>query len=260
MVGDVNATAYDWLDVHYNFAGYPSLFFDGGLEVAVGAYPDSTNNVNWYTPIVEAVASRTVQPLNLVVSVDTSNAAADEFLFHVRVGNGVSVNSPPSNAASPAGPTSVAVGATADYTTSAVDPDGDGVYFQWDWGDGEITPWLGPFDQGVDHQFSHAWPTSGAYDISVRTKDWYEEVTDWTTPMTVNAGCCLPPTVGDVDQSGAVDITDISVLIDNQFLTLTPLVCEKEGDVDYSGVVDITDLSVLIDNQFLTLTPLGACP
>ena len=73
-------------------------------------------------------------------------------------------------------------------------------------------------------------------------------------------GCCLPPTVGDVDQSGAVDITDISILIDNQFLTLTPLVCEQEGDVDFSGVVDITDLSIIIDNQFLTLTPLPPCP
>lgn len=73
-------------------------------------------------------------------------------------------------------------------------------------------------------------------------------------------GCCLPPTVGDCDQSGAVDITDVSVLIDNQFLTLTPLVCDDEGDVDFSGVVDITDLSVLIDNQFLTLTPLPPCP
>lgn len=73
-------------------------------------------------------------------------------------------------------------------------------------------------------------------------------------------GCCLPPTVGDVDQSGGVDITDISVLIDNQFLTLTPLVCEVEGDVDFSGGVDVTDVSILIDNQFLTLTPLPACP
>ncbi len=74
------------------------------------------------------------------------------------------------------------------------------------------------------------------------------------------ATCCLPPTVGDVDQSGGVDITDISVLIDNQFLTLTPLLCEDEGDVDFSGAVDITDVSVLIDNQFLTLTPLPPCP
>ncbi len=73
-------------------------------------------------------------------------------------------------------------------------------------------------------------------------------------------GCCLLPTVGDVDQSGIVDITDISILIDNQFLTLTPLVCEDEGDLDFTGVVDITDLSILIDNQFLTLTPLPACP
>jgi len=76
----------------------------------------------------------------------------------------------------------------------------------------------------------------------------------------IRTTCCLPPTVGDADQSGGVDITDISVLIDNQFLTLTPLVCEVEGDVDYSGVVDITDLSILIDNQFLTLTPLPPCP
>jgi len=73
-------------------------------------------------------------------------------------------------------------------------------------------------------------------------------------------GCCIPLTVGDVDQSGGVDITDISVLIDNQFLTLTPLICEEEGDCDFSGGVDITDLSILIDNQFLTLTPLPPCP
>ncbi len=72
--------------------------------------------------------------------------------------------------------------------------------------------------------------------------------------------CCIPPTVGDVNQSGGVDITDISVLVDNQFLTLAALVCEEEGDIDFSGLVDITDLSLLIDNQFLTLTPLPECP
>jgi len=73
-------------------------------------------------------------------------------------------------------------------------------------------------------------------------------------------GCCIPPTVGDVDQSGVVDITDISILVDNQFITLTPLVCEAEGDLDFSGVVDISDVSILIDNQFITLTPLSPCP
>ncbi len=78
--------------------------------------------------------------------------------------------------------------------------------------------------------------------------------------LSLDNGCCLPPSVGDCDQSGAVDITDISVLIDNQFLSLTPLVCVTEGDVDFTGEVDITDLSILIDNQFLTLAPLPDCP
>ncbi|MCP4684090.1 MAG: hypothetical protein GY867_01460 [bacterium] len=72
--------------------------------------------------------------------------------------------------------------------------------------------------------------------------------------------CCQGPTVGDMDMSGVVDVTDIQVIIDNQFLSLTPLTCEIQGDLDFSGIIDITDLSILVDNQFLTLTPLSPCP
>jgi hypothetical protein len=73
-------------------------------------------------------------------------------------------------------------------------------------------------------------------------------------------GCCLPPTVGDLDQNETVDITDIAIMIDNQFLTLAPLDCDEEADADLNGVVDITDLSILIDNQFITLIALEPCP
>jgi len=38
------------------------------------------------------------------------------------------------------------------------------------------------------------------------------------------------------------------------------LACDIEADMDFSGGVDVTDLSLLIDNQFLTLTPLPVCP
>ncbi|MCP4684411.1 MAG: glucose dehydrogenase [bacterium] len=84
-------------------------------------------------------------------------------------------------------------------------------------------------------------------------------VPDGVPDQCSSEACCQGPTVGDVNQSGGVDITDISVMIDNQFLTLAPLPCDEEADVDFSGLVDITDLSILIDNQFLTLTPLPAC-
>ncbi|MCP4684452.1 MAG: hypothetical protein GY867_03290 [bacterium] len=77
-----------------------------------------------------------------------------------------------------------------------------------------------------------------------------------TGALTVNQP---PPFIcGDLDDNGIIDITDLSILIDNQFLTLTPLMEPQErGDVDCSGgTIDITDLSVLIDNQFLSLAPL----
>ncbi len=83
---------------------------------------------------------------------------------------------------------------------------------------------------------------------------------DEITLFAYREACCLPPTLGDIDQSGFVDITDISVLIDNQFLTLVPLVCDEEADIDLSGVIDITDLQTLVDSQFITLAPLPACP
>lgn len=72
--------------------------------------------------------------------------------------------------------------------------------------------------------------------------------------------CCQPPTVGDADCSGDIDITDIQIMVDHLFLTLAPLCCDPEGDTDLNGEVDITDLQILIDNQFLTLTPLPPCP
>jgi len=83
---------------------------------------------------------------------------------------------------------------------------------------------------------------------------------DEITLFAYREACCMPPTVGDINQSGAVDITDVQVLVDNQFLTLSPLVCDEEADIDFSGVVDITDLQSLIDSQFITLLPLPPCP
>lgn len=103
-----------------------------------------------------------------------------------------------------------------------------------------------------------AFSTIGSY--SEKLVSYAGEYSPTVLAGALSLGCCMPPTIGDCDQSGSVDITDISILIDNQFLSLTPLVCEVEGDLDSSGGVDITDLSILIDNQFLTLSPLPPCP
>ncbi len=116
----------------------------------------------------------------------------------------------------------------------------------------------------LDWCSTHTCPTCGScahshcFNCYQKGKAWWwmmAKISGWTA-----SPCCLPPTVGDIDQSTVVDITDVSMLVDNQFLSLTPLDCEEEGDIDFSGAVDITDLSILIDNQFLTLTELPPCP
>ncbi|MCP4686265.1 MAG: hypothetical protein GY867_12575 [bacterium] len=76
----------------------------------------------------------------------------------------------------------------------------------------------------------------------------------------VSSSCCIGSTVGDCNQSGGVDITDIQIMVDHQFLTFQPLICIDEGDIDFSGSVDITDLQTMLDYQFISLTPFPPCP
>jgi len=63
-------------------------------------------------------------------------------------------------------------------------------------------------------------------------------------------------TLGDMDHTHEADITDLSILIDNQFLTLTPIYPAFVGDVTGDCQIDITDISRFIDHLFLTLGPL----
>ncbi|MCP4685222.1 MAG: hypothetical protein GY867_07200, partial [bacterium] len=105
-------------------------------------------------------------------------------------------------------------------------------------------------------------PTSGGeFGLTVQLQDGIGADTEKLLNLEVIVPCCIG-VVGniDCDPSQIVDITDVGVLVDNLFLTLTPLCCYEEANIDFAGVVDVTDLQALIDNQFLTLTPMPPCP
>ncbi len=81
------------------------------------------------------------------------------------------------------------------------------------------------------------------------------------------SGACTPTSccIGtrgnvDCDPGQGVDISDLSRLIDNLFISFDPLCCFDEANVDGAGSIDISDLSVLIDNLFISFAPLQACP
>lgn len=73
--------------------------------------------------------------------------------------------------------------------------------------------------------------------------------------------CCVG-TTGNLNQSGEVDLSDLSILI--SYLTITPrltLACDNEANVNALDGVDLSDLSLLISYMVATPKPdLPTCP
>ena len=86
----------------------------------------------------------------------------------------------------PDGPSSGKVDQEKTYTTSTTDPDGDEVYYMFDWGDNSNSGWLGPYVSGATCEASHTWTTQGSYQIKVKAKDTHGVQGDWSDPLTIS--------------------------------------------------------------------------
>jgi hypothetical protein len=73
------------------------------------------------------------------------------------------------------------------------DPDGDSMYCKWDWGDGNITDWLGPYPSGQIITASHSWSHSGVLWIRVKLKDTYGAQSNWSAPHSITLIDDQPP-------------------------------------------------------------------
>jgi hypothetical protein len=72
--------------------------------------------------------------------------------------------------------------------------------------------------------------------------------------------CCTGSTGNiDCDADGNIDISDLSALIDNLYISLTPLCCDAAANCDGQPGIDISDLSALIDFLYISYTPLAPC-
>lgn len=63
----------------------------------------------------------------------------------------------------------------------------------------------------------------------------------------------------DCDPTDNVDISDLTALIDNLYVSLAPLCCPKEADCDGETGIDIADLTALIDFLYISFTPIAPC-
>jgi hypothetical protein len=73
--------------------------------------------------------------------------------------------------------------------------------------------------------------------------------------------CCKGSTGNiDCDPLEGIDISDLSRLIDNLFISFAPLCCDAAANCDDQPGIDIGDLSRLIDFLYISFLPLNACP
>lgn len=67
------------------------------------------------------------------------------------------------------------------YNFTAIDPEGNDLYYYIDWGDGSSEEWIGPFMSGETISVKHRWDDSGDYKIRAKTKDVFNDESSWST-------------------------------------------------------------------------------
>jgi hypothetical protein len=53
----------------------------------------------------------------------------------------------------------------------------------WDWGDGNFSEWLGPYNSGEIVEASYIWNFKDDYQIKVRAKNIKGLLSEWSDPM-----------------------------------------------------------------------------
>ena len=94
-------------------------------------------------------------------------------------------NHPPDKPTRPNGPTKGKVGREYPYTTTCFDEDDDHMWFIWDWGDGNYSDWMGPYNSRSLVEANHTWYEKNNYEIRVKARDEHGLESDWSDPLAI---------------------------------------------------------------------------
>jgi hypothetical protein len=102
------------------------------------------------------------------------------YITPIQVGNSYPPTIPVIN-----GPTVGRINKEYEFTAVSDDPEGDQIYYMFDWGDETQSEWLGPVDSGTQITITHTWTNIGNYSIKAKAMDVEESRSRWTEPYSV---------------------------------------------------------------------------
>jgi nitrous oxidase accessory protein NosD len=164
-----NATATDNIDVSIVHVEY---WFDNGTHSSV-----NLENVagDYYQGTTYNTIPLSCVILHYIITVeDTSGNSVSTGTISVII-----IPDTPPTAPIINGPTSGNTGEIYTYTFVAIDPNNDNIYYEINWGDGQVDDWYGPCTSNLVITRTHQWAEKGTYLIQARAKDIYGAIGNW---------------------------------------------------------------------------------
>jgi hypothetical protein len=116
-------------------------------------------------------------------------------------------NTPPNNPNTPTGPSQGIVGTVHEFIGQSTDPDGDDIYYKWDWGDGSYCDWQGPYPSGTMVTCNHTWFSGGSFEVKVKAKDVAGAMSEWSEPKIFTVGAPSLEIVGPASGFSPIQFT-----------------------------------------------------
>jgi hypothetical protein len=108
-------------------------------------------------------------------------------------------NNVPDQPVKPTGEAEGQVGIEYTYSTNAVEPDGNQLFYRWDWDDGNLSDWLGPYESGEIANASHIWLDEGSFNVRVQSRDEYFAKSIWSDSLLVTIIENDPPNAPEIN-------------------------------------------------------------
>jgi hypothetical protein len=94
-------------------------------------------------------------------------------------------NKPPETPSQPDGPAEGVEDREYTFSSTTTDPEGEQIYYQFSWGDGNVSEWIGPYDSGTTVEASHTWIHPGEYRVKAKAKDINGTESDWSDSLQI---------------------------------------------------------------------------
>ena len=181
----------DWILTEYNMMASPSAFATFGSEIVLESVYDSPMdlldvadqwqwaNFTWQNSDIPegAIVGWRINYVDMY-----KNEVATGIMSFTIGGE----NHPPEIPAKPSGKRWGVPNREFVYTTSTTDIDGDGLSYNFSWGDGTYSGWIGgSYESGEEVNASHGWGSKSVYQVKVKAKDSNGAESDWSEPLSV---------------------------------------------------------------------------